>query len=508
MQSNLRYAMYLRKSLDSEDRQKASIPAQRKEVLALASRRGLNVVREFEESRSAKKPGRPAFSEMMEALDSGEVDAIVCWHLNRLARNSLDGGLIIWSIGEGKIREIVTPHDTYTNKGDDKLMMQIKFGMAEKFVDDLSADVKRGNEQALQRGDWPNKPPIGYVRNPRTRGLEPDPDRFEEVRSIWRARLSGDTVLDILDRSRRADLRNPTYGKIGGGHLGVPQIYRLLRNPFYAGVMRYNGKTYPGRHAPMVTWSEYEAVQTSLEDAATSTPRPKSDHPFAYRGLITCGRCGALVTAEKKTNRFGSKYVYYHCCRKRRRYIYCPEGSIEERKLDEYVREFLESLVVPEAVGREAILLLREHEEGVQSTAERQKAHLKGELCRIDKRLSKLLELVSTDVITPDAYAQERERLASDQRRIAQRLAQSPSNGGLLEPFEEAISFVNQATLRFAAGDHEEKREIVQAVVSNLTLKDQKPLIQAKTIFDYLRRNKSVSSLCAEWNDVRTHFSR
>ena len=50
---------------------------------------------------------------------------------------------------QGKITEIVTPTGTFRNTANDKFLMQIEFGMAKKYVDDLSDNVKRGNRAKL-----------------------------------------------------------------------------------------------------------------------------------------------------------------------------------------------------------------------------------------------------------------------------------------------------------------------------------------------------------------------
>src|SRR6266516_3078788 len=99
--NSARYFLYARKSTESEDRQVRSIGDQLAELYELARKEGLEVVEEFVESQTAKVPGRPVFDEMLARIESGDATGILAWHPDRLARNSLDGGRIIWLVDSG-----------------------------------------------------------------------------------------------------------------------------------------------------------------------------------------------------------------------------------------------------------------------------------------------------------------------------------------------------------------------------------------------------------------------
>jgi DNA invertase Pin-like site-specific DNA recombinase len=85
----MKFFIYARKSTDDEERQILSIQAQLDELRELARKESLTVAREYIEAQTAKQPGRPVFNEMMKALEKGEAQAILAWHPDRLARNSI-----------------------------------------------------------------------------------------------------------------------------------------------------------------------------------------------------------------------------------------------------------------------------------------------------------------------------------------------------------------------------------------------------------------------------------
>src|SRR3954464_14825212 len=123
----MKYLLYCRKSTDREDRQILGTEAQKRLLLEHAARNGLEVADVYVENQTAYKIGRPLFGEMLQRLERGEAQGILTYHLTRLARNSFDGGRLIYMMDEGAVREIAAPEKTYVNNADDKFMMQIHF---------------------------------------------------------------------------------------------------------------------------------------------------------------------------------------------------------------------------------------------------------------------------------------------------------------------------------------------------------------------------------------------
>src|SRR2546426_885869 len=189
---------YSRKSSESEDRQVVSIDSQNDDLHRLSESRKLPIADIISEARSAKAPGRPGFNGMMTRLEAGEAKGIVCWKLDRLARNPVDGGRLIWAVKQFGIT-IITPTQTYSRDDDNMILMYIEFGMAHKYIDDLGRAVKRGLRAKAERGLYPGGAPSGsrpgYLHDSSQpkglRGLIRDAERFDLVRRMWQMMLSG-----------------------------------------------------------------------------------------------------------------------------------------------------------------------------------------------------------------------------------------------------------------------------------------------------------------------------
>ena len=133
-----KFYLYARKSTDEEDRQVLSIESQINELREFAKRENLQIVEEFTEAKTAKEPGRPIFSFILKQIESGQADGILAWHPDRLARNSIDGGKIIYLVDTGKIVDLRFPTYRFDNTAQGKFMLSIMFGQSKYYVDNLS----------------------------------------------------------------------------------------------------------------------------------------------------------------------------------------------------------------------------------------------------------------------------------------------------------------------------------------------------------------------------------
>ncbi len=165
-----KFFLYARKSTDEEERQILSIESQVTELREFARKERLVIAQEFTESMSAKVPGRPVFNRVLELAEREVPLGLLAWHPDRLARNSVDGGRIVYLLDTGKLSSLRFPTFWFENTPQGKFMLTIAFGQSKYYVDNLIENVWRGIRQKLRRGEFPGKPPVGYMNEPRRLG--------------------------------------------------------------------------------------------------------------------------------------------------------------------------------------------------------------------------------------------------------------------------------------------------------------------------------------------------
>ena len=504
--NNYRYIAYVRKSTESEERQVMSHEAQIKTIKQRFP--DLNIVKWMDpESQSAFKPGRPIFQEMVDLLDAGKADAIVAWHPDRISRNEVDASAVTYRIRQGIIKDLKFASGMgFENTPEGMMMLQMTMSQSQYYSAKLSKDVKRGVSVKATNGGIMGVPPEGFMKLDKK--VVPDPIRHPLIRQAFDLFLTGEhslnSVLTVLNNDW--NYRTIKRDKVGGKPLTKSSIYRIFRNKKYMGIVNdpYTGEEYEAEFPPMISEAEYNRVQQLLN--GKGKPRLTERKEFPLRGLIKCGECNCMITAETKHKKLANggvnHHTYYHCT-KRSKTIDCQQKGVKEAELYQMLDELLDQYELsPELYewGMQALDEIADKEIKQRNSSQGMTDEAKRNLQR---EMDNLLKLARKGFITPEKYDEERKLIQAELDAITEeQVDQDYRIKNWYEIVGNTLKLFTNVKEDFAIADINTKREILLAIGKNPVLIDQQLLLEEN---DWLIPIKNKArSMRLELDEVRT----
>ena len=483
----MNYLIYCRKSSEAEDRQVLSIDSQEKELLRLAERDNFKILKTFKESMSAKAPGRPIFEAMLSFIEKKGNCTLLVWKLDRLARNALDGGRISWFMDRGLIAEIQTPEQTFKNMPNDKFMMNLFFGVAKKYSDDLSQNVKRGNRAKLEKGEWPNHAPQGYLNNKADKTIVADQKSAIYIKRCFELYATGKYNLkEVAELLYQEGFRTCSGQKVRRGY-----IHRIIKNPFYYGIMLRDGRYYEGKHEPLISKTLYDQANEVLNGKLHSK---KQKLFFHLRGLLTCASCGCMLTASKKKG-----HDYYYCTN--------GKGKCEEHKkylrsetLDRYIATIFSHLQFDENLVELAYRAAKEKQISESVYIERNAQIVEKRLAEVAEAQGRLCDSFAGGNTPEGLYNAKMTALTNEEKALQKQIKEIRKTIGeefdTLEPVKKVFLEVNKARNDYLLGNPEQKYIIANNLLWNLNFQDQKVLnFRLKKPYERMAQEPKPSNL-------------
>ena len=468
----MKYIIYCRKSTDTEDKQVLSLESQEKELMDIAKRDDLEIVEILQESKSAKAPGRPVFNDLLKKLDSGKADAVLCWKIDRLTRNPVDGGQIQWLLQNNKIKCIRTFEKNFL-PSDNVLLMSIEQAMANQYIRDLSVNVKRGNRAKLERGEWPNHVPLGYLNDKATKTAKIDKKFAPYIVRAYELYLTGGYTLDQITKVLYDEgLRTKT-----GGMCRSNQIHRFFINRFYCGMMERDGKIYDGKHKGIISISEFNQAQDVLHNR--QHPHPKK-YFYSAQGFLKCDVCGCALTVD---TRKGHKYYY---CTNGKGICEQHKGYMRSEYVDEALADMFKVLKFEKEVIDTSYEAYKEENAMKADYVDTGRDNLLNELNGLSEKESLLVDSYSSQVLRKDLYEQKMLDIENKRTELKKQLKEVEMKGAVAESTIEQIKNIfldgNQASEKYLTLDEHEKRKMLEKLLSNATFKN-------KSVAQYLFKN-------------------
>jgi site-specific DNA recombinase len=350
----IRCASYSRKSTDEGlDRDFTSLDAQREACEAyIASQQHEGWValpaRYDDGGFSGATLDRPAMQRLLADIEAGEIDALICYKLDRVSRSLLDFLHLMEFLDQHGVALVSVTQSIRTDTSMGRLMLSVlaAFGAYER---ELIAERTRDKMSAARRkGKWTGGTPVlGYDVHPDGGKLLVNAAEAEQVRTLFQWYLTHLSLRRVVEEAGARGWTTKSWTtRDGRWHAGAPlnksHLHHLLTNVLYIGQVKHHGTVYPGEHPAIIDTETFTEVQRLL----TSRGRAYA-HTFpegVLKGLLTCAACGtAMIHTHAKKG--ATRYRYYTCTNAQKRGVaHCPTRSVPAAALEDAVLTHLRQL--------------------------------------------------------------------------------------------------------------------------------------------------------------------
>lgn len=482
------YFAYIRVSTVKQGEHGSSLQEQRDAIVGFARRNGLHVVEWFEERETAAKTGRSEFTRMFALLKKHRATGVIFHKIDRSSRNLKDWSTIQDLADTGvDIRFAQESINLGSNEG--KLTGDFLAVIAAHYIRNLREEVKKGLRGRLKQGIYPLGAPIGYLDQGGGKAKIPDPERAPHVRDAFEWYANGRYSLRALS--------NEFYGRgfrtKSGKKVDANRLQKMLRNPFYIGLIRMRGEVYVGIHEPLISKALFDRVQQNLDGRKNASPVV---HDFLFRRMISCTNCHYRLIGEKQKG-----YVYYRCHTKE-----CPTLTVRE---DVVIAAFQARLLpLRFEIGEIAELrgMIAAH---FDRKSERREEYFRAVNLRLEAsraRLSRLIDAYTDGMIEKSLFAEKKLALVMEQRAIEEEHDRIDCDETLFaEKLDEILELLKSLPQSYESANAIERGALLKEITSNIAV-DRKELdIALRSPFQEIGNLSTVSSCGHVCDNPRTH---
>lgn len=443
-----------------------SLDAQYKLSLNYCERNELIITKEFLLTENASAPEkRKIFREMMKfaTTKKNNITHIVVEKADRYTRNFKDAVLLddwLAADAERRLHSIKEDIILHVNaKSDVKFMWNINIAAAKRHTDNLREEVRKGYMEKLAQGWLPDSPPPGYM-NVTTNGKHvhhaPNPKTKSIIVRAFKKYLEpGESLVSIVDFLERSGIRN----RNGQPH-NKTRVHKILQNPYYIGIIRYDGKEYPGAHKPIIDKELFEKVQRKLHG---NNPSHYQHHNPVFKGIITCASCGGFVTWQLQKGRFyGACQRTTEACKGRK--------LLREDRIEAEIVAMLEQLVCPspEIIQWVADTMRDQQQDNIEEKEALQNS-INTQLERIERMDERLYDDKLSGDISPEKYAEKHAEFIRQKAELRQRLDTIDSTArNRLDHVLVLLELSQKAAQIYASRSAEQKRLIITKLFDNV----------------------------------------
>lgn len=483
-------ALYCRLSKDDgTNNESMSISTQKTMLKDYAKRNGfLNCQFYVDDGYSGTNYDRPAFRQLIEDIQDGEVSTLITKDLSRLGRNYLETGTYIEVFFPNHNVRYIAINDGVDSINNAQMdITPFRNIINEMYAKDTSRKIKSALHARRMQGKYmATTAPFGYQKDEKDHNhLVIDEVTAPVVELIFSIAEEGVGLHTICNRLRKAKVMKPSFYKkeLFERFMDEEKMYdwdtayvsQILHNPVYAGnltvadkptkTMRSKKRQYIpyaereiiyGTHEPIIEQNRWNNVQKILQSRPPVIGESSSGYDNIFRGVIKCADCGSAMLAkvEQKRKRNNVLDKTFYCCTKYRKFGKegCSSHTIEARTVHEVVLADIQKHAGQALADRKAMVTEIAEHLNLQLSAdkEQQKKELrqcKQRVSEIENLYAKLYEDLTRELLTEKRFQMLSARYDSEQEELTAKIKELEKSAiadkeqlSSIEQFAEQIS--------------------------------------------------------------------
>lgn len=436
-----RVAIYARVSTEEQAEHGYSIDAQLDTLRNYCKMYGKTVYGEYVDRGVSGKSieGRYELQRLLGDAETGEIDEVVVWKINRLARKTVDLLKIVDHFSKYNVafRSFSENFETETAMG--KFCFHMLAAVGELERNTIVDNVKMGMKQRARTGNFNGGLVLGYrslatgdKRNKES-SLEIVTEEAAIVRKIFELYASGKGLRAIANQlnheGHKTKMDNP---------FSTTSIKEIVTNPIYAGIIRYNrfenwnerrrkGKNpepiiVEGKHEPIIAKELWEKVQLLHNEKSKVNPRV-FDGQYLLTGLIRCPECGAPMVANRTKNKLkNGTFItrrYYSCSNFRNKgSVVCHANSVGADYAEQYILDRIREVISEPQILQDLVEPVNQRKSNKIGPLQHERQSIETKLAAIEEKRKKYFTLYEEDAIDRETFVTRLDQLSDESESL------------------------------------------------------------------------------------------
>lgn len=476
--STYRAAIYARYS--SSGQREESIEGQIRECTDFAERNGITIVKIYADKAVSGKSTdkRDEFRQMMKDAEKGIFNAVICWKIDRFARNRYDSATHKAKLKKHGIR-LFYAKESIPEGPEGIILESVMEGYAEYYSENLAQNVKRGNYESALECKTLGHMCLGYQTSPEGK-YQINPETAPTIRYIFEEYAGGTSCVAIA-----AALNENGIHTLTGGRFTAKGLAKILNNEKYIGVYTYLDTVRIEDGVPAIISRElWDKCQKLLADHRKSprTGTATAVGRYILTGKFFCGDCGHTMVAGTGTSKTGKRYGYYQCSGK------CGRKRLKKEQIEGLVMDKLDEFLNDEKFTRMLIDKIMEYQSGIYTDGQKATvARLTKQKKEAEKARDNIFKAIENGIYSESLKARL-DTIESEISTLTALIAESEANCPMLTREQVELYFRMLRAKKTSAPAYNER--LIDTFLNSVYLRPDNSLV---LIFNYSSPNNTVT---------------